>query len=390
MRNTEKIVHEPLFHIAKRDDLVWWQRLLIRAATVVVAFLFAGMLSWTLIGVDPFTFLGKLFVGTFGTERRTWISLRDLAVLLSIALALVPAFKMKFWNIGAEGQVLMGGLGAAICMYYLGGTAPDVVVYLLMLVVGILFGVVWGVLPAIRKAVWRTNETLFTLMMNYLAMQLISFFTDIWVKDGSGVMKNETHLHGIKFPELGNVYVLPILVAVVLAVLLFVYLKYSKQGYELSVVGESENTARYVGINVKKVIIRTMIISGAVCGLVGVLLTGAINGTVTTETAGGQGFTAIIVAWVGKFNPLFMVLSAFLIVFMDRGTNELNLTNDAFASIVTAVVVFFIIGCEFFLSYQIKFRRRAKGKANDGAQDPPAAETPELPPEAGGAKEVQA
>lgn len=203
-------------------------------------------------------------------------------------------------------------------------------------------------------------------------------------------MKNETHLHGIKFPELGNVYVLPILVAVVLAVLLFVYLKYSKQGYELSVVGESENTARYVGINVKKVIIRTMIISGAVCGLVGVLLTGAINGTVTTETAGGQGFTAIIVAWVGKFNPLFMVLSAFLIVFMDRGTNELNLTNDAFASIVTAVVVFFIIGCEFFLSYQIKFRRRAKGKANDGAQDPPAAETPELPPEAGGAKEVQA
>ena len=360
MVNAEKSAREPLFHISRRDDLVWWKRLIIRIVTVVLAFLIAGVLSYLLIGVDPFNFIGKLFTGTFGTDRRAWISLRDLAVLLCIALALVPAFKMKFWNIGAEGQVLMGGLGAAICMHYLGGRVPDAVVYLCMVFAGLLFGMVWGVLPAVCKAFWKTNETLFTLMMNYVAVQLIAFFTDTWVKAGSGVLKNETHLNGIRFPELGNAYVLPILVAVLLAVAIFVYLRYSKQGYELCVVGESENTARYVGINVRKVIIRTMAISGAICGLTGVLLTGAINGTVTTQTAGGQGFTAIIVAWIGKFNPAFMVLSAFLIIFLDRGTNELNLTNDAFSAIVTALVVFFIIGCEFFISYRIKFRHTEK------------------------------
>ena len=331
------------------------------------AFLVSGILSWILIGVDPFTFIGKLFEGIFGTERRIWVMLRNLSILLCIALALAPAFKMRFWNIGAEGQVLMGGLATAICMYYLGDKLPEPVVWLCMIVAGIAAGALWAVIPAIFKAFWNTNETLFTLMMNYIAMQLVSFFTNVWVKDGSGTLKNETHLHGIMLPQLGNMYLLPIIVVALLTAGMFVYLKYSKHGYELSVVGESENTARYIGIDVKKVIIRTMAVSGAICGVAGLLLTGAINGTVTTATAGGQGFTAIIVSWLGKFNPLYMILTSFLVVFLDRGMVPLNLTNDAFSAIITGIVFFIIIGCEFFLSYQIKRRHE---KAQTVAAEP--------------------
>jgi len=381
MRENVKTMHEPLFHISKRDGLSWKKNLLIRTISVLAAFLVAGIFSAILIGVDPFTFIGKLFTGVFRSERSIMVSLRDLSVLLCIALALVPAFKMKFWNIGAEGQVLMGGLGCAICMYYFGGSAPDAVTYILMFLFGILFGAVWALIPAIFKAIWNTNETLFTLMMNYVAMQLVAFFVHSWAKDGSGILKNETHLHGIMLPELGSPYVLPILVAVLLTAGMYVYLRFSKHGYELSVVGESENTARYIGIDVKKVVIRTMILSGALCGLVGVLLTGAINGTVSTQTAGGQGFTAIIVAWLGKFNPLYMLLTAFLIIFLKQGTKELNLTNDAFPSIVTAIVVFIIIGCEFFLAYRLKFRRFEKKKPLKEAASETAAPEAEEPKE---------
>ncbi|MGN0822753.1 MAG: ABC transporter permease, partial [Candidatus Gallimonas sp.] len=378
MIRNEKAKRDPLFHISKRETLPFWKSAGIRAIAIVAALLLSGILSAIFIGVDPFTFIGKLFEGVFGTERRIWTTLRNLSVLLLIALALAPAFKMKFWNIGAEGQVLIGGLACAVCMYFLGGKAPDAVVYLCMAVSGILAAALWAVVPAIFKAFWGTNETLFTLMMNYVAMQAVSFFTSRIVKDGSGTMKNATHLHGVQFPQIGNAYLLTILVAVVLTVGMWIYLRYSKHGYELSVVGESENTARYIGINVKKVIIRTMALSGAICGVAGVLLVGAINGTVTTSTAGGQGFTAIIVAWLGKFNPVFMILTSFLLVFLDKGTSQLNLTNNAFASMITGIVFFFIIGCEFFVVYRLKFRRHVKKESASDASGDGNAETPHL------------
>lgn len=383
MSNFERSAREPLFHVAKRSSISWKQSMLIRVISVVAAFLLSGILSAIFIGVDPLTFLGKLVDGAFGSERRIWVLVRNIAILLCIALALAPAFKMKFWNIGAEGQVLMGGLGCAICMYYLGGVLPEPLVWVFMVVAGVLFGLIWAIIPAICHAFLNVNETLFTLMMNYIAMQLVSFFTNIWATDGSGVLKNETHLHGIHFPEIGNAYMLPIIVVALLTVFIFVYLKYSKHGYELSVVGESGNTARYIGINVKKVIVRTMALSGAICGIAGVLLVGAINGTVTTSTAGGQGFTGIIVSWLGKFNPLYMILTSFLVIFLNRGTANLNLTNNAFPAIITGLVIFIIIGCEFFISYQIKIHRAKKERTPDYLQT----QTPQT--QEGGEEQIQ-
>ena len=184
-----------------------------------------------------------------------------------------------------------------------------------------------------------------------------------------GIINQKTNIGWL--PEIfGSKYLLSIIVAVIVTVVMYIYFTYSKQGYEISVVGESVQTARYVGIKVEKVIIRTMLISGGICGLVGLLLVGGINHTVTTTIANGQGFTAVMVSWMAKFNPFVMIFTSFLIIFMNRGASEISTTfglNQSFADILTGIILFFIIGCEFFISYQIHFRKKAERsvKVND-------------------------
>lgn len=357
---------EPFFHIVKRDALPWYQAVGIRAVAIVLALVLCGILTTITTGIDPIEVYKSIFTGAFGTERKTWITLQNLSILLLIALALTPAFKMKFWNIGGEGQVLIGGLAAGACMICLGDKLPNGVLILVMVLASIAAGAFWGFVPAFFKAKWNTNETLSTLMMNYIATQLVAFYTIVWeVPKGSGKIGiiNQNSNAGWLLQIFGSKYLLSIVVAVVVTLLMYIYLNYSKQGYEISVVGESENTAKYVGIKVEKVIVRTMLLSGAVCGLVGLLLVGGINHTITTTIAGGQGFTGVLVSWMSKFNPLTMVFSSFLIIFMDRGAGEISTAfglNHSYADILTGIILFFIIGCEFFISYRLQFRKKAE------------------------------
>lgn len=357
---------EPFFHIVKRDALPWYQAVGIRAVAIVLALVLCGILTTITTGIDPIEVYKSIFTGAFGTERKTWITLQNLSILLLIALALTPAFKMKFWNIGGEGQVLIGGLAAGACMICLGDKLPNGVLILVMVLASIAAGAFWGFVPAFFKAKWNTNETLSTLMMNYIATQLVAFYTIVWeVPKGSGKIGiiNQNSNAGWLPQIFGSKYLLSIVVAIVVTLLMYIYLNYSKQGYEISVVGESENTAKYVGIKVEKVIVRTMLLSGAVCGLVGLLLVGGINHTITTTIAGGQGFTGVLVSWMSKFNPLTMVFSSFLIIFMDRGAGEISTAfglNHSYADILTGIILFFIIGCEFFISYRLQFRKKAE------------------------------
>ena len=357
---------EPFFHIVKRDALPWYQAVGIRAVAIVLALVLCGILTTITTGIDPIEVYKSIFTGAFGTERKTWITLQNLSILLLIALALTPAFKMKFWNIGGEGQVLIGGLAAGACMICLGDKLPNGVLILVMVLASIAAGAFWGFVPAFFKAKWNTNETLSTLMMNYIATQLVAFYTIVWeVPKGSGKIGiiNQNSNAGWLPQIFGSKYLLSIVVAIVVTLLMYIYLNYSKQGYEISVVGERENTAKYVGIKVEKVIVRTMLLSGAVCGLVGLLLVGGINHTITTTIAGGQGFTGVLVSWMSKFNPLTMVFSSFLIIFMDRGAGEISTAfglNHSYADILTGIILFFIIGCEFFISYRLQFRKKAE------------------------------
>ncbi len=353
---------EPLFHIVKRDELTAKQATMIRVAAIIIGLIVCAIITTILTGDNPIKVYQTIFKGAFGTTRKTWITLQNMSILLIISLALTPAFKMQFWNIGGEGQVLMGGLAAASCMILMGDKLPNAVIIIAMIVSSIVAGAVWGLIPAIFKAKWNTNETLATLMMNYIATQLVAYFTILWeVPKGSGkigIINQDSHAGWL--PEVGNKYLLPIIIAVLITVFIYIYQKYTKHGYEISVVGESENTARYIGIKVEKVIIRTMLLSGAICGVAGLLLSGGINHTITTTIVDGQGFTAVMVSWLAKFNPITMVATSALIILMDRGAGEISTTfglNESFADILTGVLLFFIIGCEFFIRYKLSFRK---------------------------------
>lgn len=361
MNDNMTTVREPLFHIVKRSDITTKQAVKIRAIAVVTGLLLCGIICMAIFKVDPFSVYFELFMGAFGTSDRIWYLLRDTALLLGVGLALIPAFKMKFWNLGGNGQVLMGCLASVACMFYFGGKMPDIVVNLLMIVSAVVAGAVWAVIPAIFKAVFKTNESLFTLMMNYIAAGLVLFCIDSWVKSGSGVL---TPIAKGNLITIGNNHVLTLIVVALMTAFMFVYLKYTKHGYELSVVGESENTARYVGINVKKVIIRTLILSGAMCGIIGLLLGGSINHTVNSESAGNRGFTGIMVAWLAKFDPIMMILTAFFITFLSRGMGQVQsafgITNSAVSDVIIGLIYFCIIGCEFFINYKLIFRGKKK------------------------------
>ncbi|MBO5858722.1 MAG: ABC transporter permease [Clostridia bacterium] len=370
MSNSATKKREPLFHIIKRPAIPMWQSLLIRAGAILAALIVAGVITYFFTGLNPISVYTTMIEGAIGTEKRIWNLLQGIALLLCVSLAVTPAFKMKFWNIGAEGQALMGGLASALCMILLSDKLSGGMLMLVMIVTSIVLGAVWALLPAIFKAKWNTNETLFTLMMNYIAMQIVSYFSYKYsVPKGSGsigIINSSSKLGW--FPSiLDQKYLLNIIIVTVLTVLLYVYLKHSKHGYEISVVGESENTAKYIGINVKKVIIRTMLLSGAICGIAGLLMVAGTDHTIATGTVGGRGFTAIMVSWLAKFNPIMMFLTSFLIVFLEKGaiaiSSEFDL-NSSFSDIITGIIIFFIIGSEFFINYSIKFRESEKEGKN--------------------------
>ena len=364
--NGGKTPREPLFHITKKASIPWQQAWAIRIGSVVAALIVCALITMFLTHIDPVKVYSTMLSGAFGTSRRIWSLLQGIAMLLCVSLAVTPAFKMRFWNIGAEGQVLIGGLATAACMILLGDKLPNALLIVVMLVSALAAGAIWGLIPAVFKAKWNTNETLFTLMMNYVATQLVAYYVTVWeVPKGSGkigIINQATRAGWV--PVIGKYdYLLNIIVVFVLTFVLYAYLKYSKHGYEISVVGESENTARYIGINVKKVILRTMILSGAICGLTGFLLVGSTNHTVTTTIAGGRGFTAIMVSWLAKFNPLFMILTSALLVVLEKGAGEIATVyglNKSFSDILTGVILFFIIGSEFFINYRVNFRKAHK------------------------------
>lgn len=361
--------HEPRFHLVKRSQLAWYRAWGIRAAAILASLLFCALIVIALTGDDPLAIFVTMIKGAFGKDF-IWSTAQNVAMLLCISVAVTPAFKMKFWNTGAEGQVLISALVTAMCMLYIGKSVPTWLLFVIMIAASILAGIIWAVIPAVFKAFWNTNETLFTLMMNYVAIQLVEYFLKVADKSGSNTV-GPTLLTEGWFPSLfGEQYMLNIIIVAVVTVLVYIYLKYSKHGYEIAVVGESENTAHYIGIDVKKVIIRTMALSGAICGLAGLLLVGGSSHSIDSNLVDGRGFTAIMVSWLAKFDPFTMILTTLLLVFLARGADEVTSKfglNSDFSEILTGIILFFIIGCEFFINYQVHFNYHKKEKTASAA-----------------------
>ena len=358
-----KANREPLLHITKRREMAWQKAWAIRLGSIVAALIVCGVLTAAATGLDPFSVYGSILEGAFGSERKIWVLGKEMAVLLCIAVAMAPAFRMKFWNLGGEGQVLIGALVTAACMIRLGDKVPNAVLILIMLAGACAIGAVWAGIPAFFKAKWNTNETLFTLMMNYVAIQLVAYYIIIWESPkGSGkvgIINQSTNAGWL--PSIGmNEYLLNIIIVALITVMMYIYLQYSKHGYEIAVVGESQRTARYVGIKVDRVIIRTILLSGALCGLCGFLMVAGTDHTITTTLAGGRGFIGVLVAWLAQFNPLAMVLVTLLLCVLSRGAGEISTIyglNQSFGDILTGIILFFIIASEFFINYRIHVRK---------------------------------
>ena len=364
---TIRTPRDPLIHITKRDDLPIWKSLLIRLIAFLIAIIVSSVFIIILTRINPFRIFKAMFVGNFGTSRQFWKLLQNTAMLLGISIAITPSFKMRFWNIGAEGQVLVGCLASVACMFYIRDSLPGWLLTVVMLLASVAASMIWAGLPGFFKAKLNTNETLFTLMMNYVAIQLVNFCIFKWVPTGSMSLPplNSDSKAGWIPSIFGQQYFLNIVIILVLTALVFAYLKYSKHGYEISVVGESENTARYIGINVKKVIIRTVLLSGALCGIVGWLLVSGKNHMLNATSVGGNGFTAIMVSWLAKFNPIYMIGISLLVCFLQGGTSALASDpllklDTSLGDIVTGIVILFIIGSEFFIRYKVNFRKRKK------------------------------
>lgn len=348
---------EPFIHLTRRKTIPLKYSILIRVCAVLLAtlsILVVAKLTTEASLKDIFAYVKS---GAFGSSFSVEETFKDVAILLCISLALAPAFKMRFWNVGAQGQALFGALCAGFVVKYLGEGMNGILLILLMFVSAILGGGIWAFIPAAFKVKYNTNETLFTLMMNYIAIQLVLCFMDIWKGKDSAL---STFKVGYLPSLFGAINGITYLVIALLAVIMYIYMTRTKHGYEITVVGESINTARYAGINTNKVMLRTLFLSGAICGLAGFFYVGNVHSIATTAD-GGYGFTAIIVAWAAHFNPFFMSLISFAIVFLEKGSigivNHCTNLNESIGDIFVGIFLFIIIGSEFFINYKVHFNK---------------------------------
>lgn len=372
--------HEPFVRVVKRTHIEKRKAFLYRAFALVGALL-AGALLVMLLGYNPVQMysdmvsgaVGKNIIGltkkgvlAFSTSSQATLKIATL--LLITALGLTMAFKMRFWNIGGEGQILVGAISCSYIAVTFGDTWPRWLLLTVMFIASVIGGGLYGLLPAIFKARWGTNETLFTLMLNYIALNFITYlqYQPAWQIQGTSFPKIREFSEATRLPMVLGVHV-GWIIALVLAVLVYLYFAKTKQGYEIAVVGESTNTARYAGMNVPRIILRTMFISGAICGFAGFLQVSGADGSLTTDTGGGAGFTAITVAWLSGMNPLLMILYSLFIAILERGSNRIQTTMGipkSAADMLIGIILFFMLGVEFFINYRLVFRpRHSKGEA---------------------------
>ena len=368
MSQTATAAREPLLRIAKREGTTMPQKIAVRAIAILLALVVDALFIFFVTGLNPLSVYGVMWSGTFANMTRFSWMLRDLSTLLCVGIALAPAFKMRFWNCGGEGQILIGGLTAALIMVYQGNNLPLPLLFAAMALGSIAAGALWGFIPAWFKSRWNTNETLFTLMMNYIMIGIVR-----WLKGGPWEGRPGSQI----IPNFDKAAVLPKvfgvhcgwIIVLVLVVFMHIYMKYTKHGYEIAVIGDSVNTARYAGMNVGRIMMRTMFLSGAICGLVGFMVASGANMTLSDTVAAGNGFTAITVAWLSQLNAFAMIVISLMLAILSKGAETLQtrlMVPTSISDIITGILLFCMLGCEFFINYQIIFR--GKSSAKEGAK----------------------
>lgn len=342
--------------ITKRDDLPRNREIIITVLAVVLSIVLAGIIL-IIFGLNPFNIFKEIIAGSVGTSLRIRQTLVKAIPLVIASMGIIVAFKMKFWNIGAEGQITMGALGASWVALNLSDSLPQPVMLLLMIIAAAVCGGIWAFIPAIFKAKMGTNETIFTLMMNYVAIKFVTYLQyGPWMDPAAnGFPRIAKFSENAILPSLGGVHIGWIL-AIILTAFVYVFIRHTKTGYEVAVVGESLETARYAGMNISKVIIISMLISGGLCGIVGMVQASAIEKTLVAGIANNYGFTAIITAWLAKLNPISTLVVCVVFAMLIQGGEYIQIAlgvPSSVSDIVQGLVLFFVLGSEFFMRYRV-------------------------------------
>ena len=355
-------VKVPIIKLAKRESmdpkLIW----AIRVGSIIFAFII-GMIPLLMAGANPFTSYGIIISGSLSKKLYIQQTVKRAIPLLGCALAIAPCFKMKFWNIGAEGQITMGAIFASAIAIWSGTAIPRPILILLMLIAGVIGGAIWGFIPGFFKAKFNTNETLFTLMMNYIAIGIVRYLQGGPWEGRPGTQIIPMFAKNARLPNLFGIYIGWVIV-LIMVVLVHIYMNFTKQGYEVAVIGDSLNTARYAGMNVGWIMMRTMLISGGIAGCVGWMLVSGANGTLNSDVAGGVGFTSITVAWLSQLNCFAMILIASILAIIGKGSGTLQTrlnVPSSVAEIISGVLLFCMLGCEFFINYRISINFKQMG-----------------------------
>lgn len=349
----------PFVRLSKRDVMPGHKVWAIRLAAFAIALIIGGLIFFT-VGSDPISAYGTMIAGAWGKKSGIRQVVKTAVPLLGTALALTPCFKMKYWNIGAEGQITIGAMAASYFALFWADKLPMAALLIVMAAASVIGGGIWAFIPSAFKARWGTNETLFTLMMNYIAIGIVG-----WLQGGPWEGKPGSQI----IPMFSENAVLPKvfgvhcgwIIVLLLTVVMFVYMEYTKHGYEIAVLGESENTAHYAGMNVGKITMRTAFLSGALCGLVGYMIASGTHMTLYASVAGGVGFTAITVCWLAQLNPFAMIVISLLLATLSKGASTLQTSMAVPASIsdiITGIILLCMLGCEFFINYQMIFRKK--------------------------------
>jgi simple sugar transport system permease protein len=328
----------------------------------VVAALAASAIFIALMHYNPAEVFGKIVAGSFGTFYRFRETVHKAVPLTVLSLGVAVAFRMKFWNIGGEGQFCMGAYGAALAAFTF-PALPQPLLLFVMFIFGAFFAGIWALIPALLKLRFSTSETLITLMLNYIAIKWITFLQYGPWKDpgGGGFPKIAAFTKNAILPNLGGIHC-GWLITLVLTLLVYLLLKKTKLGYEIDVLGESEATARYAGMNVPVIVIIAMMISGGLCGLAGVMQASAVERSLSEQISGGLGFTAVITTWLAGLSPPVIVLVSFLFSMLLQGGIFLQSSLQipaAISQVLQGIIIFFVLGSEFFLRYKVNWVSKA-------------------------------
>lgn len=344
-----------MLRFVKRDEISKSKSITIRILAVILALLVSSIFI-IFMKKSPIDVYMSMFKGAFGSPYSIRETIKLAIPLCITALGVAVAFKMQFWNIGAEGQIMMGAFAASLLALKF-ATLPRPLLLFLMIIAGIIGGSLWALVPAIFKSKWGTNETIVTLMMNYIAIKWVTYLQYGPLKDpnAKGFAKIANFTDNAILPEIFKVHIGWIF-ALILVLFIYVFMNYTKKGYEITVLGESEKTALYSGVNIKKTIIISILLSGGLCGLVGMIQASGISGTLAYNVSGGVGFTAIIVAWLSSLSAPIILVVSILFAGLQQGGSFIQSSfgiPESAALIIQSMILFFVLGSEFFIKFKI-------------------------------------